>query len=267
MNTRSKRVRKKIAFASMFREYGYKIFDGTRHFHHNHGNLIAASSTFYAILSSLPMILAVVTTIGIVTGDFSRAQNEVFEYVRVFFPNLAPWFFATIKNIVTGQIDNRSYMNILNWVLLTWAAVGFINSIFNGIHVLSSLKFHKRLFIPIKSFLVLLITILSTFLMIFLDSNIIHWMVVLLYFTFLFYFLMGKTINLRDAFLGAFTFLVLFFISKLLFGFYLKNIRLTLIRNFGDFYTLVVAVLWMYYIMNSFFLSASISLVRTRSPK
>lgn len=259
-----KKIKRRIAYTSMIQEYGHKIFYGTKNFHQNHGNLIAASSTFYAILSSLPMILAIVTSIGIVSGDFSRAQNEVFNYVRVFFPNLAPWFFTTIKNIVAGQIDNRSYMNVLNWVLLTWAAMGFINSIFNGIHVLSGLKFHKKLIIPVKSFMVLIITILAAFLMIFLDSNIIHWMVVLLYFTFLFYFLMGKTIQLKDAFLGAFSFLILFFISKLLFGFYLKNIRLTLIRNFGDFYTLIVAVLWMYYIMNSFFLSASISLVRAR---
>lgn len=259
-----KKIRRLVSWSSMTKEVGNKVWYGIKNFHANHGNLIAASSTFYAILSSLPIMIAIIASVGLIIDDFNKAQTEVLNYLKLFFPNLSPWVMATIKNVIVEQIGRRGFMNILNWVILLWASMGFISSIFNGIHVLSGVKFHRRWKIPFKSFVVLIVTILTCFMVIFLDSYWVMAMILLIYFTFILYFLLEKGIELKDAILGAIIFLLLFFASKFLFGFYLKNIRGTLIRNFGDFYTLVVAVLWMYYIMNSFFLSASISLVRPK---
>ncbi len=259
------KVKKRVHYVGMLKEFAHKLFYGLKNYRANHGSLIAASSTFYAILSSLPIVLTMASILTFMVGDTKWAQTEILNYLKLIFPNLSPWFFSTIKNVIISNSESK--FNWFNWVVLLWAATGFINSIFNGIHLLSNSKIHRRLFIPIKSFMVLIITIIAAAFMIFLDSNLIHWMVILLYFTFMFYFLMGQTISLRDAFLGAFTFVILFFASKLIFWIYLKYLRAGLIRNFGDFYTMVVAVLWVYLVMIAFFISASVSLVKTKLPK
>ncbi|MFZ4712413.1 MAG: YihY/virulence factor BrkB family protein [Bacteriovoracaceae bacterium] len=259
------KIKKRINYKGMLQEIGHKLWHGFQNYRKNHGSLIAASSTFYAILSSLPIVLTLVSILGVLLGDYRWAQGEVFFYMKLLFPNLSPWFFSTVKNVVLA--NSHLKVNWFNWIVLVWAATGFINSIFHGIHILSGHQFHKTLFIPVKSFLVLIVTVAAVVFMIFVDSNIFHWMVILLYFTFMFYFIMGRTISMKDAFLGAFTFVILFFLSKFLFWLYLKYLKTNLIRNFGDFYSMIVAVLWVYFVMISFFMSASVAFIRPKLEK
>jgi membrane protein len=258
-------IKKRIHYKGMFLEMGHKLWYGFKNYHKNHGSLIAASSTFFAILSSLPIILTLVSILGVVLGDPRWAQGEVFSYIKLLFPNLSPWFFSTVKNVVVANAQTK--VNWFNWLILFFSATGFINSIFYGIHVIAGSKVHSSLFIPLKSFAILLITVAAVVFMAFVDSNLLHWMVILLYFTFMFYFILGKQIDLKDAFMGAFAFVLLFFLSKFLFWLYLKYLKTNLIRNFGDFYSMVVAVLWVYFVMISFFMSASVAFVRPRQVK
>lgn len=260
----AKRNQRKLIVNNIFKEYFLRLFIAIQGFWKNHGAVISASSTFFAILSSLPLLIMLVSIVGFMMGDYRVAQAEVIDYVKLAFPNVSPWFFATIKNIIASNIGPTQEWSWLNFVVLVWAASGFINSIFYGIQILSQTQSRRSWFIPLKSMLVLLFTVIAAFLMIFLNNNLLFWMIILLYFTILYYFIIGSGIDFKDAFLGAFTFVLFFFISKLFFSFYIIYGRQTMIRNFGDFYAMVVAVLWVYFIMIAFFLSASVSMAKVK---
>lgn len=258
------KTKKKFKFNNIFKEYFIRLGLAINVFWKNHGAVISASSTFFAILSSLPLLIMVVSLVGFMMGDYRTAQTQVIDYVKLAFPNVSPWFFATIKNIISNNIGPMQEWSWFNFLVLLWAASGFINSIFYGIHLLSQSQVHRSWSIPLKSVIVLILTVVAAFLMIFLDNNLLFWMIILLYFTVLYYFIIGSSIDFKDAFLGSFTFVLSFFISKLLFGLYIVYGRQTMIRNFGDFYAMVVAVMWVYFLMIAFFLSASVSLSKLK---
>ena len=61
----------------------------------------------------------------------------------------------------------------------------------------------------------------------------------------------------------------LFFVGKTFYWVYLKHFQTEMIKNFGDFYTIVEAVVWIYFLACSFFYSASVTYepIGMRKPK
>ena len=101
-----------------------------------------------------------------------------------------------------------------------------------------------------------------------LNSSVLHVSVLIIYFTVLYRWLFSWKINLKEAFVAALTFSVSIFIGKSLFWIYFYYVRGSLMRNYGDLYTTVVGVIWLFYLMCFFFYGACICHVyKTRRNK
>ncbi len=91
-----------------------------------------------------------------------------------------------------------------------------------------------------------------------LNSSFLHITILLVYFTVLYRWLFSWKIQLKEAFVAALAFSVSIFLGKSLFGIYFYYVRTNLMSNYGDLYTSVVGVIWMFYLMCFFFYGACV---------
>lgn len=91
-----------------------------------------------------------------------------------------------------------------------------------------------------------------------LNSNVLHISVLIAYFTILYRWLFSWKIHLHEAFVAALAFSFSVFIGKSLFWVYIYYVRTSLMRNYGDLYTSVVGVIWLFYLMCFFFYGACV---------
>jgi membrane protein len=91
-----------------------------------------------------------------------------------------------------------------------------------------------------------------------LNSNILHIGILIIYFTVLYRWLFSWRIHLHEAFVAALAFSLSVFLGKSLFWVYIYYVRTTLMRNYGDLYTSVMGVIWLFYLMCFFFYGACV---------
>ena len=87
-----------------------------------------------------------------------------------------------------------------------------------------------------------------------LNSNILHITILIVYFTELF----SWKIRVPEAFVAAIAFSCSVFLGKSIFWVYIYYVRTSLMRNYGDLYTTVMGVIWIFYLMCFFFYGACI---------
>lgn len=91
-----------------------------------------------------------------------------------------------------------------------------------------------------------------------LNSSFLQISLLLIYFTILYRWLFSWKIQLKEAFIAALAFSTSVFIGKSLFWIYIYYVRGSLMRNYGDLYTSVVGVIWLFYLMCFFFYGACV---------
>ena len=91
-----------------------------------------------------------------------------------------------------------------------------------------------------------------------LNSNILHITILIVYFTALYRWLFAWKIQLHEAFVAAIAFSLSVFLGKSIFWIYIYYVRTSLIRNYGDLYTSVMGVIWLFYLMCFFFYGACV---------
>lgn len=91
-----------------------------------------------------------------------------------------------------------------------------------------------------------------------LKSNFLHVSFLIIYFTVLYRWLFSWKILLKEAFVAALAFSTSVFIGKYLFWIYIYYVRSGLMRNYGDLYTTVVGIIWLFYLMCFFFYGACV---------
>jgi membrane protein len=103
-----------------------------------------------------------------------------------------------------------------------------------------------------------------------LNSSILHVSILIIYFTILYRWLFSWKIKFKEAFVAALAFSVSVFLGKSLFWIYIYSVRGSMIRNYGDLYTSVIGLVWLFYLMCFFFYGACVCHVylqrRTQSP-
>ena len=228
------------------------------------------------------MILLLVSATGYFMGDLEEAKKLVLSNFHSSFPKLAPWIFKSIEKIVTAQLKGFS-QNILNIVFLAWSSAGFYNSVLVGIRSIIHQEIKGGfIFDDIRSLLGC--TMMTAFIVCLLgfsegsfiynaviaqnkemhstikflfDYNVFQLAISLLFFTFCYKFM--ESIPIKDSFWGALTFVSCFIVAKSFYGVYIGTIGKSLQESFGNFYTLVIGLIWIYVLMGSFFLGACVA--------
>lgn len=91
-----------------------------------------------------------------------------------------------------------------------------------------------------------------------LNSSILHVTILIIYFTILYRWLFSWKIKFKEAFVAALAFSISVFLGKSLFWIYIYSVRGSMIRNYGDLYTSVIGLIWLFYLMCFFFYGACV---------
>ena len=260
---------------NLFMVFFTRLLNGFYIYRTRKASVHAGASTFFAIMSLFPMILLLVSATGYFIGDIGQAKKLVLDNFHESFPKLAPWIFKSIEKIITAQLKGLS-QNILNIIFLFWASAGFFNSVIVGIRSIIHQEIKGGfIFDDIRSllgctmmtaFIVCLLGLsegsfiynviiaqnkeIGTTIKLLFDYNIFQLATSLLFFTFCYKFM--ESISLKDSFWGALTFVSCFIAAKSFYGFYIGTIGKNLQVSFGNFYTLVIGLIWIYVLRYNF---------------
>lgn len=275
------------------------------------GTTLAAASSFYLLLTIVPLMLLLVRVVGFLIGDITESEIKIFEAANHLFPDVAPEVLLKVKNLIKGPLYGGAQFTILNFSILLISALSFFNSIMNGLYLMTEDRSHASSWKYVKGLVIIfctivLVTILlgiqpalhyaiefvkNNFLITFLyehfeglrasidylksyqmdgnilfRSNFFYFAIFLTYFTFLYRWFFSWKIAKREALLGAFTFVFFLLLGKNLFWIYFLYGRAALINSYGDYYTLILGIIWIFMVMCFFFYGACLCHVLQKDP-
>jgi membrane protein len=262
-----------------------RLLNGFFLFKKRKGEILAGATTFFAVLSLVPSLLLFITILGYITGDVAQSKAIVLETLNSNIPHLAPWILKSISSIVEGQLNSSTSANLLNIAFLGYSLIGLVSAFMYGIRSIAKVEAKGGFLIEdLKSFSIgscmtlfmgglLIISNKTLFKMIFfskdeklpeMTSFLFNYQVVpvilsLGFITLFFRFSSGKKISYSNSFLGACAFVGCFILGKSGYWIYLQASENELAKNYGNFSTIVMAAVWIYYLVCSFFYGASIS--------
>jgi|GEM_PF-1363536 len=265
-----------------------RALDGYFHFKKRKGDMVAGSATFFALLSFGPILLTLISLAGALYPESGEAKNFVLSAINNNFPNLAPWILESIDKIVSTQLKGETGFSFINFFVLLYASMGVIASLHFGLKTVSKQDFKGGFLVEdLKSFVagVSVAIFMGGFLLLsnptvmkkwlfttstswnglatfFIDYNIFPAIASLVFFTFYYQWSTPNHIKLKESFKGASAFVATFMLGKSFYWVYHLYTKDSMSQSFGNFYTLVVAVLWIYYLMCAFFYGASVACVR-----
>jgi membrane protein len=279
------------------------LYKGALLFHEKKGTTLASSSTFYALITVVPVLLLIVRGIGYFLGNINQTQKYLFILAGRFFPEVAPQLLNTLQGMIKGPLFAGTQFTILNFFILAISAINFLNSIWMGIYFITEDRNILSLWRILKGFVIIGITLIMVSLLFLLPpliiycvkviqtniitqffyenfdflrptitfikeinlrksywlrSNVLHITLLIMYFTVLYRWLFSWKIQLKEAFVASLAFSVSVFIGKSVFWIYIYYVRGGLMRNYGDLYTSVVGVIWLFYLMCFFFYGACV---------
>lgn len=250
-------------------------------------NIVAGASTFFLILSFCPILMFLITSLALFSNDIVGSQSLVLTSLKENFPGLAQWILTSIEKIVQNQVKEGVAMNWFNAFVLLYSSLGVVGCLKFGLNNLTQ-KTGKNIFIIrdlkaisdavlLGSFVIFMMIISpSSPLMLKLklmspktfdvlkaltDYQIFHTVLGISFFGLYYKWVSPVRIRLKDTFIGGSSFVALFLMGKTFYWVYLHYYESTLVQNFGNFYTLVIAVTWVYFMAASFLFGAAMSYV------
>ncbi len=263
------------------------------------GTTLAAASSFYCILTIVPLTLFFIKIIGLVLGDLKMSETQFFELTQIFFPEVAPTIFQKLKDIIQAPLFAPGSVTIVNFLVLIWTSLALFNSIWNGLFLMTGDKSHTSflkhlkglIFLGLSSVIILItlgVPILINFVSKLINTSEAYKTVILkfphvhsylqdlfsnalvtglsplriifftLYFMFVFRWFFSFKISRLQSFIASSSFVAGLYIAKLFFAFYLNYVRVNMLAQYGNTYIVVLAILWIFFVMNIFFFCASV---------
>lgn len=275
------------------------------------GSNLAAASSFYVVISVVPLILLTVRLVGYAIGDVERGQEELFYYLNSVFPDVAPEVLERVKEMVAGPLFGGARFTIINLFVLFLSSLSFFNSIWSGLFQITQDKSYLSFWRNLKGIIVIGITIglitlslsLPTLFVLFvkmaqdnfvvsflwelmpflrpllehyqnynleqsflLKSNLLYGVLFIFYFMFLYRWFFSWKVPMLNALIASLCFVISLFVGKNLFLLYVYYVRDNLIRNYGDFYTAILALMWVFFVMCFFYFGACLCYVMKDEP-
>lgn len=258
-------------------------------FRNRKGGVLAGATTFFMALSFCPALLLLISLLGYITGDITQAKAIVLETMKSNMPEMAPWIFKSITTIINAQLSASTGNKLFNLLILGYSLLGVISSMEFGLNTIHNKRSSSGFFLEdAKSIFLgfilcgflgtLLILTNKTLLNLFLFSKfpplleynflfkyqIISTVSSLVFFTLFFKITAVDKVQVKSAFQGAVAFVSCFIAGKSFYWVYVNISKDELTQSYGNFYTIIVAVMWMYYLIGSFFFSASVASIASK---
>lgn len=238
-----------------------------------------ASLAYYAVFSLLPMIVIVISLLGLLFGK-QAVSGEIFEQLK---GSLGTDASLQIQNIVKNQHTNHNSIvtSIIGFATLGLSASGMFSQIHNAFNSLWNIKAKPKSSIlnylskHLVSFLILIgmffiiltSTSINSFLVKHADNlhvdykfsylyeHLVSFLVLGLVFAMMFKFLGDAKVHWKATVLGGMCTAILFIFGKIAIGLYIGHSHVS--STFGSASVLALLMLWVYYTSQLIFLGAS----------
>jgi membrane protein len=262
---------------------------------------LAAASSFYLILTTIPFFMLLVRTVGMFMGDVRETGHQILTMGETLFPDKNNQILTLVEKIVEGPLFSGTSFNVFNIFILLFSSLTFTNVIWNGLYLITGDEKHVSRWKYLKGLVIISVTIVIFCVTLLLPpiaqmlieliennamveyfqqkypqgssvvgfleslkygtdymikSNMLHASIFVLYFTFLYRWFFNWKISNSQAAVGTLTFVAAILFGKLLFYGYFVYLRSNLVASYGDYYTVVVALLWIFQVMCFFFFGA-----------
>jgi membrane protein len=237
----------------------------------DHCPTLAASVSFYAVLSSLPFLILAVS----ISSFFVESSSVTLNRIRDFLSSSLPVATESSLELLDSTIANKTIFGLVGLFGLIWGSMRIFSVLEEAMNRIWrpeqqrsywESKFVSLIFVPIMG-VFLFLSILLTGLISVAKRTTIPWLdfsladlpgvaglitllapvlVSTLLFLAVYYLLPKKWNHLRSAFWGAVIASVLWEIAKLLFDQYITNFS-SLQTVYGSFASLAILFLWVYY--------------------
>lgn len=268
----------------MFKVLANRLIDAFFLFKKRKGEIVAGAATFFAILSFCPVILLMISLTGFFMEGPEMAKSYVLGAIEMNVPQLAPWILQSLERIIDAQLKTSAGFTVLNTLILFYACLGVVGSMIFGLNTITkheskggfffedgksiifgalvAVFMGALLFISNKKMVMGLVgdsgPLLTSIMNVLTSYNVLPALLSLSFFTFFYQIAVPRPVAMKDAFLGASAFVGCFMAGKSFYWIYLLYSKDSLTQSYGNFYTLFIAVFWVYFLMCSFFYGASV---------
>lgn len=270
------------AYYEFLRQSIDRLVQGFFIFKMRKGELLAGASTFFVLLTLSPLLLLVITMYGKLVGNVDQAYSYVMIAIKDGMPELAPWIYQSIQKIIKAQLSKDS-LNTVNIVLLLYTGAGLSSTLVFGMNNIADtqgrggwiVETFKSIISATFMTLVIVTSLLFTFqsqdivntfdsvpmlgsiVKYSTDGGIFQMFMFMCLLTGYYMFMTDKKIRLSDGVFGAITTIACITAAKSFYWVYIHYMKTELVQSFGNFYTLIVAVLYIYFMICSFFYGAA----------
>lgn len=269
------------AYYEFLRKSMDRLVQGFFIFKTRKAELLAGATTFYTLMTISPLLLLVITMYGRAVGNLDEAYTHVMLGIKEAVPHLAPWIYESLQKIIKAQLSKDS----LNWVnigLLFYTGSGLSATLVFGMSNIADaqqrggwiVETFKSLLSAAMVSAFIIITLALSFqadavialvkgvpvlesVMKYASKGVVQVFLFTGLFTLYFKYITPKNIRFSDAFFGAVTTISCFVAAKSFYWIYIHYMRAELQQSFGNFYTMIIAVLYIYFMVCSFFYGAS----------
>lgn len=266
------------------------LLDSFFYFKKRKGEILAGAATFFALLSVVPVLLLAISVLGMVLGNVDQSKEFVLHFMNENIPSMAPWILNSLEAIVDQQLKTSSGINILNTLVLVYSIMGVIGGLMFGLKQIAGVEGKGGFYLEdmktfglgllVAGFMFTLLALSNRGISLallapnegafrkavvkVLDYQFLQVVFSLGFFTFFYKMAAPKRASWKYSFIGASTFVGCFLAGKSFYWIYLLYAKEGLSQNWGNFYTLFIAVFWIYFLMCSFFYGAAVAYVDTR---
>jgi YihY family inner membrane protein len=266
-----------------------ETFRGVREQWRHHPILLLASGiSFHAMLCLIPLILLGTSLLGVVLNSSEAAVRQIHATITAAFP-ANPYsgrIQETLHGVLADIIRYRSSFGWFGMAILLWTSTSLLDAVRTALNSIFHLRgsesflrgMLKNIVLTIVLTLLFLIANLTTWLFVLAGSLLEHWeilrqaqvrstlpMVILLFsdipvclmFYILYHYIPSNRIAPRAALTGAAVASVIWWVSGLLFGWYLTSFG-SLGSLYGTYAFMIVFLLWIYYSSTAFMVGAMI---------
>ncbi|PIP93161.1 MAG: hypothetical protein COW00_00310 [Bdellovibrio sp. CG12_big_fil_rev_8_21_14_0_65_39_13] len=267
------------------------LLDSFFYFKKRKGEIVAGGATFFTLLSIVPVLLLAISVLGLVLSDVDQSKSFVLNFMSENIPSMAPWIMKSLEAIVDQQLKASSGINLLNTLVLVYSIMGVIGALMFGLKQVAGVESKGGFYledlktfslgVAVSAFMLSLLALSNRGISLallapdqgawrntvvkLLDSQMLLVLMSLGFFTSFYKIAAPMKASWKQSSLGATAFVGCFIAGKSFYWIYLLYAKESLSQNWGNFYSLFIAVFWVYFLMCSFFYGASVAYVDGRT--
>ena len=121
--------------------------------------ILAASSSFYVILTAAPLTLLSVQILGFLIGDIQKINYVTILLGKELFPELSVDILMRVQNFIANYLFAEARLTILNTIILLLTSLSLFNAIYYGIYLIKEEVIKINCWLYFKGFLLIVVTI------------------------------------------------------------------------------------------------------------